>query len=58
MPVNALIRCYTKYIENITFDFMIKEIKLESKITEVVCKIKINYVYIEYFNLCKGDYYR
>ena len=47
MPVNALIRCYTKYIENITFDFMIKEIKLESKITEVVCKIKINYVYIE-----------
>ena len=42
MPVNALIRCYTKYIENITFDFMIKEIKLERKITEVVCKIKIN----------------
>ena len=27
MPVNASIKCYTKYIENITFDFMIKEIK-------------------------------
>ena len=42
MPVNASIKCYTKYIENISFDYMIKEIKLESKITEVVCKIKIN----------------
>lgn len=30
MSVNASIKCYIKYIENITFDFMIKEIKLGS----------------------------
>jgi len=51
MPINALIKCNTEYMEYISFDVMVKEIKLECKITEVVSKIKINCDKILGFNL-------